>query len=149
MAARLVDDLRQLILGVAVSLDELAVGLGFLQRVEILALDILDQRDLGSRRIVDFADNRGDAVELSSLRRAPPPFAGDDLEAVAVGTEQDWLEHAALGDRLGQLGNCLLVELDARLVRIGADAPDLDLTDATGSAADLVRVKVTKLRSAA
>ena len=50
MAARLVDDLADVFLGVAVALDQLAIALGLLDRVEVLALDILDQREFGRRR---------------------------------------------------------------------------------------------------
>ena len=51
MAARLVDDLADVVLGVAVPLDQLPIALRLLDRVEILALDILDQRELGRRRL--------------------------------------------------------------------------------------------------
>ena len=132
MAARLVDDLAELFLGMAIKIDQLLVGVGLLDRVQILALDILDQRELGRRRIVDVADDRRDRVELRALRRAPAPLAGDDLEAVAVGPQQDRLKHAALGDRFGELVERLFVELHPRLARVGPDPRDFDLANAFG-----------------
>ena len=68
MTARFVDDLGQLFLGVAVQVDQLLVGIGFLDRIQILALDILDQRQLGSARIVDVAHDRWDRVKPCPLR---------------------------------------------------------------------------------
>ena len=46
MAARLVDEPAELLLGVAIILDQPPIGLRLLDRVEVLALDVLDQRDL-------------------------------------------------------------------------------------------------------
>ena len=50
VAARLVDEPADILLAVAMALDQLAIALGLLDRVQILALDILDQRELGARR---------------------------------------------------------------------------------------------------
>ena len=134
VAARLVDELADIVLGMAVPVDQLAIALGLLDRVQILALDILDQRDLRRRRLVDLADDRRDRVQPRPLRRAPAALAGDDLKPVAVGPQQDRLEHPALGDRIGQLVDRFLAELDARLVGIGPDPRDLDLAHAAARA---------------
>ena len=85
MAARLVDQLADIVLGMAVALDQLPIALRLLERVQILALDILDQRKLGHGRFVDLADNRRNRVELRPLRRAPAPLARDDFIILAVG----------------------------------------------------------------
>src|SRR5207245_2852003 len=75
------------------------------------------------------------------LRRAPAAFAGNDLKtlAVAVRAEQDRLEHAALGNRIGELVDRFLSELDPRLVRIRPDAADLDLAHAATGRSRLIR----------
>jgi hypothetical protein len=127
VASRLVNDLADFVLGMAVPLDQLAVTLRLLDRVQILALNILDQRELGHRRPVDLADDRGDGVKPRPLGGAPAALAGDDLEAVSVETQQYRLEHSALGDRLGELVDRFLAELGPRLVGIGPDAGNLDL----------------------
>ena len=82
----------------SVPLDQLTVALGFFERVQILALDILDQRNLGRRRIVDLANDRGNAMEPGALGRAPAALSGDDHVILAVGPQQDGLKHAALPD---------------------------------------------------
>jgi hypothetical protein len=47
MASRLGDQFAELVLGMAMAVDQLLVALGLLDRVEVLALDILDQSDFG------------------------------------------------------------------------------------------------------
>ena len=81
VAARLADQPADLVLVVPEADDQLLVGLGLLDRVEVGALDILDQRDFGGRGVVELADERRDAVELRLLRRAPAALAGDDLDS--------------------------------------------------------------------
>src|SRR5437868_7338695 len=131
MAARLVDDPPDLILGMAMAFDQLPVAVSLLERVEVLALDILDQRKFRGRRIVDLADDRRNAVEPRPLRRPPAALASDDHIILAVGPKQDRLEDAAQPDRLGELVERFLVELDARLVRVRPDPRNLDLAHAT------------------
>ena len=63
MTARLVDELGNIVLRMAMALDQLPIALGLFDRVEVFALDIFDQRDLGRGRIVDLADDRRDRVK--------------------------------------------------------------------------------------
>ena len=115
----------------AVPIDQLAIALRLLDRIQILTLDILDQRDLGRSRIIDLADDRRNGMQPGALRSSPSALAGDDLEAVTVRTKQDRLKDAPLCDRIGELVDRLFLELATRLLRIGANTPDLDLTDAS------------------
>jgi hypothetical protein len=115
----------------AMSLDELAIAFRLLVRIEVFALDVLDQRDFGRRRIVDLADNCRDRVQARALRSSPATLASDDLKpSIAVRTEKDRLQDTALGDRIGELIDRFFPELDARLFRVGPDATDLDLANA-------------------
>ncbi len=133
MATRLVDELRKIVLRMAMALDQLAIAFGLFDRVEILALDVLDQRDLGRGGIVDLADDRRDRVKPCPLRGAPAALSGDDLEpSVAMRPKQDRLQDTALGNRIGELVDRLFLELDARLLGIGPDPADLDLADSAG-----------------
>src|SRR5689334_7709690 len=111
------------------AMDQLAIALCFLQWIQVLALDVLDQSELGGRRLVHLTDDRRDAVDSRALGRAPTPLASDDEEILTRGPKQDRLQHAALTDRLGELVERLLVELHSRLVRIGLDPCNVDLAD--------------------
>jgi hypothetical protein len=126
MAPGFVDDLAEFVLGVAVILDEPAIGLRFLDRVQVLALDILDQRDLERLFLAEVADDRRQLVQPRLLRRPPAPLAGDDLEAVAVRPHDDRLDDAPRLDRFGELGERVLVEDPPRLAGMRLDAGDRD-----------------------
>ena len=79
-------------------------------------MEVLDEGDLERSRSVSPDDHR-QFVKLG-LRRAPAPFAGDDLEAVwllGVTACEDRLQNALLGDRLGELSQILLANLPPRL----------------------------------
>ena len=131
VAARLVNQLADLVLRVAVTLDQLPIAFGLLDRVQILALDILDQRQLGDRRFVDLAHDRRDRVEPRALRRAPAPLAGDDLvirRRPAAGGSAGARPARAID--CGELVEGVLVELHARLIGVGPDPRDLDLAHA-------------------
>src|SRR3546814_1799263 len=93
------------------SSDLLAIGLRLLDRIEVFALDILDQRDFQRFRLVEIPDDGGDAVKLRALRRPPPAFSRDDLEPAAMGTDDDRLDHSALADAVGQFLQRALVEV--------------------------------------
>src|SRR3546814_6822655 len=68
MAARLADQLRERFLIMAEILDQPAIGARLFDRVEVLTLDILDQRDLIGRGIVEFAHECGNLVQPGALR---------------------------------------------------------------------------------
>jgi len=111
------------------TLDQLTKAFGLLERVQIFALDILDQRKLGDGRFVDVAHDRGDRVKLRPLRGPPAPFARNNHEAIAVAAQKDRLQDPALADRLRELFQRFLVELRSRLLGVGTDPRDLDLAN--------------------
>ena len=53
-----------------------------LDRVEVLALEVLDEGELELSLVVELADDGRDALEPGRLGRAKPPLAGDQLVAV-------------------------------------------------------------------
>ena len=110
------------LLGMAIFVDQPLIGLGLLDRVEILALDILEQGDFERLGVVEVADDHRDFVQPRLLRRAPAPLAGDDLVAVAVRADDDRLDQPARRDRGGELVERGLVEMAARLVGMRLDA---------------------------
>jgi len=56
------NDSADVILRVAVTLDELPIALRLLQGIEIQSLDILDQRELGRRGFVDITHDSVNGV---------------------------------------------------------------------------------------
>ena len=73
--------------------------------VEVLAVEVLDERLLDDGEVVGLADDGRDGVEAGPAAGPPAALAGDELEPPALErAHQDRLEHADLADRRGQLG---------------------------------------------
>ena len=80
MRPALADYLGELALAVAIVVNELLIAVGFLQRIEVGTLDVLDDGDFQRLAVVDVVHHHRHIVEAGALRRPPPPLAGDDLE---------------------------------------------------------------------
>src|SRR5215471_9362611 len=110
MAAALADRLGDIALAPPEFLHEPAVGLGLLERRQILALQVFDQRDLQHLGIAERTNDDRDLVQPGALRRAPAPLAGNQLEfgariagivdEVVDRTHQQRLHDPLLADRL-------------------------------------------------
>ena len=87
VAAALADDAGDVGVGVAVIGGELRVAVGLFERVEIGALDVLDDGDFERLAVAGLDDEDRDFVQAGALGGAPAPFAGDDL--VGVGDARD------------------------------------------------------------
>ena len=81
-------------------LDELAVGVGRLERIEILALEVLDEGELELIAIGELADDRRDPLEAGRLGRTESALAGDELVAVDGLGDEDRLEDPVVDDAL-------------------------------------------------
>ena len=114
-------------LGAAVPGQVVAEGAGLLERVEVLALEVLDHRQLADPLVVEVEDPGGDLVELRLDAGAQPSLAGDELVAVVDRPDQDRLEHAVLAERVGQGGDLGRVELAAGLERVRVDLIDREV----------------------
>ena len=66
MATRLADQFGNMVLAMAEAIDQRLIAFGLLDRVQVLALDILDQGQLGAAAVVMVADQRRDAVQPRS-----------------------------------------------------------------------------------
>ena len=98
-------------------LDQPLQSLRLLEGVQVLALDVLDQRHRERRLIGDVAHERGHFTQARLLRGAPSPFAGDDLEAAALdGPHENRLHDALLLDRERQLGKRRRIHFRPRLI---------------------------------
>ena len=112
VAAALADDLGQLLLGVAEALDQVAVAGRLLDGVEIGALHVLDDGELERLLIAQIAHDHRHLMQAGPLRRAPAPFAGDDLVAAALAIRaRDDRLHAGPCWRIefGKLGQLAIV----------------------------------------
>ena len=119
--SRATDPLGEVVLGEPELLDELAVGVGGLDRVEVLALEVLDERELELLAIGQLAHDRRDPLEAGRLRGAQAALAGDELVAVDRLGDEDRLEDAVLGDAGAERRQPFGVEPLAWLVRIRRD----------------------------
>jgi hypothetical protein len=105
-------------------LRQLVECLGLLERRQVLALEVLHQRQLHHFRIADLADDHGDVAKADLDGGVIPPLAGDDLVAVPARPYDQRLDDALLGDRgheLGQVAHDL-----PRLLRIRVEELDRD-----------------------
>ena len=93
---------RDLVLAEPELLDELAIGVRRLERIEVFALEVLDEREFELLAIGELADDGRDPVEAGGLGRAQPALTGDELVAVDRLGDQDRLEDAVLDDARGQ-----------------------------------------------
>src|SRR5262245_1773528 len=84
-------------------LGEPAERLSALHRVEVLTLNVFDDRPLHLRLVVELADEHRHLLEADALRRAPPPFTDDDLEPPAhTWSDDDRLHEPRRADRCGE-----------------------------------------------
>ena len=125
---RALPDARRDVLGPQAELvDEPAEPVRGLDRVEVLALQVLDERDLELVDGIELADDRRDALEAGHARGAPAALAGDELVALDGLRDEDRLQDAMLADARGQALELGLVEAHPRLVRVGPDAIERQL----------------------
>ena len=129
VALVLADLLRELAQRVAERLGHLAEHRRLLERRDVLALEVLDDADLERRLVVELGDDGRDRLPLGHTRRTPAPLAGDELELRATGSDEDRLEHAVLADRVGELGQRLLVVGKPRLGRVRQNLRDRHFAD--------------------
>jgi hypothetical protein len=105
-------------------------------RIQILALDVFDQRHFEEFPLVasrNGFDHDGDFRQMGALRGAPAALAGDDLIALAPGgfgldlVDDDRLNHAVGLNRARQLLEPGIVHGTARLIVIGLELVDVDV----------------------
>ena len=113
--------IRQLLLLEPQLLEQLPERLGELDRAQVLAMDVLDQRLTQRVGVVGVADHDRDRGQPGELGRAQPPFAGDQLVARAGLADDDRLQDPDLTDRDGERRDRLVVEVRPRLLRVGGD----------------------------
>jgi hypothetical protein len=93
------------------------VGLGFFDRVQVAALQVLDQRQLEQAAVVDRVENRDRHLgEARKARGAPPALAGDDrVSPSPIRGYDDRLDDSLLFDRVREGLQIGLFEASTRL----------------------------------
>ena len=101
----LAQSLGQPVLRVIEPVHQLPVAHRLLDRVQIGALDVLDDRDFQNLGIVEVAHQNRNFVQLRHLGRAPAAFAGNDLEHLGpsgIRAHDQRLDDSLLGNGIGQ-----------------------------------------------
>jgi len=107
--------------------DELPVREGRLDRVEVLPLEVLDERELELLVVRELAHDRGDPIQAGRDGCPKAAFTRDQLVAVEDLRHEDRLDDAVLGDARRERGQGRLVHVVARLVRVRSDPVGGDL----------------------
>src|SRR5690606_23352076 len=131
-AARAADRLGGLLVRVAELVDQAPYTLCLLERIEVLALDVLDQGERERRLVVGLAHDDRYFIQFGDARRPEAPLARDDLVAArpavarldGQGPDHDGLHHAVLADRSREFLDRAFVHPGAGLVAPGLQAPE-------------------------
>src|SRR5579863_9158613 len=123
---RAADFLGDVVVRVVELVGQALQAVGFLERRQVLALQILDQRQFERFRVVGNLLDAGQLVQAGNLRGVVATLAGDDVVGILardVANEQR-LEHALLADGVGQFAH--VADILSRLVGIGPNLVDRD-----------------------
>ena len=93
------DRRRHLLVGHREVLDHLLVRGRLFEGVQVVALEVLDERGLQRLAVFGLAHDRRDRLEPGPVRGAPAPLARHQLVAVTRRADQDRLEQTHLADR--------------------------------------------------
>jgi hypothetical protein len=99
-----------------------------LDRGQLLARHVLDEREQQRVAVVRLAHERGHVRNARLACRAPAALAGDQLPAAGrARAHDDRLQDALRADRLREAGAGVAVEAAARLARVRVDRRDREL----------------------
>src|ERR1044072_1890388 len=106
------------VLRITVTLTQREQAIRFFPNGQVLALHVLDERNLRHRALINFHLNARHFLQSRTLRGTPATLAGDDHPAPgqSIRFDKQWFEHALLSDRSSQLGK--VAELHTWLIRI-------------------------------
>ena len=122
---RLAHPLGQLLLREAAAGEDGLEGVRFLDRAEVLPVQVLVDGQLERRVLVAVAERDRHLRQPGQLRCSAAPLSSDQAVAALVRADDERLEYAVLADRIGQLLEGALVEALARVRSLG----DVDLLE--------------------
>src|SRR6185312_13346108 len=107
--------------------DQAAEAMCGLDRVEILPLEVLDERQLEALTVVEMTDDGRDPVETGRDGGANPSLPGDQLIPIERLGDEDRLKHAVFSDARRQARHLGIAEPASRLIRVRTDARDREV----------------------
>ena len=111
-------------------LDQLLVGAGFVERVEVLPVQVLHESLFEAHGVVGLVHEGRDRLQPSPPRGPEATFARDQFELVRTDlTHEHGLEDADGLDGVDEGGEALLAELVARLERVRPDSGEGNLAE--------------------
>ena len=105
------------------------VSLRFLYRIQVGALQVLNERQLKNFEVGGGANDDRRPREAGFLGRTPPPFACDQFMFPADVPDHEWLNDPVLPNRFDQLAQRFTGEIFPRLQRARHDGRQLGLLD--------------------
>ena len=110
-----------LLLGQAVVLQQAVIALRLLHRVEILALEIFNERQLHGLPVIGLYYQSRNLRQSCHSGRPPAPLSGDDLVIAGMGhlPHRQGLQNAMFPNGVRQSLKLFFIEIPTGLVRIG------------------------------
>lgn len=112
---------------------QLLIGFTLFDRVQVFALQILDQRHLCHGSVIIGRNDRRHRLEPCEVRRPQTTLAGDELilkvAVLVTVTHRDRLDQSFFLDGSRQIFQRLKIKLAARLPGIGMDLGNIQLND--------------------
>ena len=122
--------LCDLLVAQAELVDEPPKRLGLLHRVEVLALEVLDDGPLGKLTIIQVPHNGGHSVEPGQLRSPPATLTGNELvTAGRIRPDHNRLHQAVLSNGLSQTCQLVLIDGLSRLIGAGTNRVDPEVRE--------------------
>ena len=121
---------RCFLLGKPEGFDELTVGLGGFDGIEVFPLNILDEGHLEGFGLTYVPHDGGDLLEPGLPGSAPSALAGDQFEGVPPrGMDDDRLDYPPAPDRVSEFPDAVAVEVLPGLAAAGNNLVDVKLPD--------------------
>ena len=142
MRAAFADHLAQIGLCIVKFRHQTLVTCGFFDRIEVGALDILDNRHFKRIAVAGFDDNDRHFVQSGPLCGPPAAFTGDDFKHIGQAcllAHDNRLDNAFFTDRVGQFLEIDLGKGLAGIARIGAEKLGRNLAGSCPARIGLVR----------
>ena len=126
------NDTRHLLVSHIKFVDQSAHPQSRLQGIEILTLQIFDQRHGDRRFVINFPNNNRYIGQSSALRCPPSPFTGDQFILIGSDrTNNKWLQQPLTSNRGCQIVQRAVFKVLAGLILPGSDKFDGELPESS------------------